>query len=363
MSRGVESPGRHGLSHARPRVCLAARGFTLIEILITLGLLVLLAGLTWPALQNQITAAELPESADRLRTALFMARCEAMLEHRRFRISFAPEEQHPKIEWEADPVNQRGIFVPATADWAEEAILLGDVQVHEVRPGRPVYMQPLSETSDPDSLLKAAEEQERERIERESRNQGVGIAANQDEEPDPQRPSIIFETDGSTDWATLVLSRVPPGQPLEENEEQTWVVIDGRTGLVTIRERVTKEQLSDAKFYVKRENLEPPDRTDVDDLKFEITQDLTGGSGLTAGNAGTGDTGGAADQGVGELTASLEELGKTTGQPSAEQPKDEAAVNESETEDAKTVEDVVEDSDLTEEEQGKVIRAFPRRRR
>jgi hypothetical protein len=325
-----------------------------------LGLLVLLAGLAWPAMQNQITAAELPESADRLRSALFMARCEAMLEHRRFRIHFSAEEQHPAIEWEADPVKQPGVFVPSTADWAEQPILLADVQVHEIRPGRPVYMEALSETSDPDSLIKAADERERERVEREARNQGTGFTAVQDEKADPQRPSITFETDGSTEWATLILARVPPAQPLEEQKQQVWIVIDGRTGLVTIREKVTKEQLSDAKLYVKRENLELPDQTNLDDLTIEVTQNPTGAESTTGGIAenldSSGGRGGAAD-----AAATLKDLAKGTGQSSTGGAKEDPESDTAGAADELSVEKAVEESDLTEEEQGKVLRNFPRR--
>lgn len=324
-SRG--RPTSHGLEPARSRACAAASAarvsacaapaFTLLEVMITLGLLVLLAGLAWPALQTQITAAELPESADRLRSALFMARCEAMMQHRRFRVRFAPDEQHPMIEWESDPVNQPGVFVPATVDWADEQILLANVQVHEIRPGRPVYLQALSETSDPDSLLKEAEERERERVERENLNRGEGFGASQDQEVDPLRPVIIFEPDGSTDWATLVLARVSPSEPLEEEEPQVWIVIDGRTGLVMIRDKVTQEQLSDAKFYVLREKLELPDLANTDDLSFDVGGDSVAGTGESAASSGmeeTASTGGSEEiQGLAEAAAQVVGGSRATG--------------------------------------------------
>ncbi len=370
MGRGVgqagnrsrsPSPGWHWSAEAeylRPHACAAASAFTLVEVIITLGLLVLLAGLAWPALQTQITAAELPESADRMRSVLFMARCEAMMQHRRFRIRFAPDEQHPAIEYESDPVNQPGVFVQTTTDWADERVLIGNVQVHEVRPGRPVYLQALSTTSDPDSMLKLAEEAERQRVDRESLNQGAGIGARRDEEIDPQRPVIVFEPDGSTDWATLVLARVLPSEPLEEDEPQVWIVIDGRTGLVTIRDKVTQEQLSDPKFYVEREKLELPES---ESLSFEIGGDLAGGGGVGGGERSL-STGGTGTEASMDTTAAIEAVG-AVGQGSSERSQGRSTAGTPRLDAETAVDQAVQESDLTEEERDNVRRSFPRRNR
>ena len=121
------------------------RGFTLIELAIALSLLVLLGAIAWPALRGRIKAAELPDSADRIRSMLFMVRSQAVMEHRRYRVRFAPEVQKPIIEYEADPIRETGVGEPGKAGWGEEPMLPGDVQAPEVKRGCTVWTQHLSE--------------------------------------------------------------------------------------------------------------------------------------------------------------------------------------------------------------------------
>jgi hypothetical protein len=210
-----------------------------------------------------------------------MARCEAVMQHRRFRIRFAPEEQQPKIEYEADPINLPGVYVASTADWASEEILLSDVQVHDIQTGRPVYMQALSMTADPDAALKQYEKAEEEKRDREQLRTGMGKGAGDNAELDPLRPLITFEPDGSTDWATLILARVKSTDTLEEEHTQIWVVLDGRTGLALVHPKVSKEQLADPKFYVQREKLELPDTVNIDELSFNKVEGQQPGSTAT----------------------------------------------------------------------------------
>lgn len=290
---GELSSGQYPLGWVR-----AAPAFTLLEILITLGLLVLLAGIAWPALEKQIKSSHMPESAERVRSALFMARCEAVMEHRRYRVRFAPHEQQPVIEHEPDPIRQPGVFETAPVDWAEEPVLLADVQVHEIRPGRPVYLQPLSTTDDPKSMQKAADEALERKRERENPVFGLQAGPDKKTETDEHRPVITFETDGSTEWATLILARVSPDDQLNEEEEQFWIVLDGRTGLAFVRGKVTQEQLADSEFYVQREKLEPSDLVNVDNLSFDVP--------LGAGGANLGSQAGL-DLGAGAESASPEQ--------------------------------------------------------
>jgi type II secretory pathway pseudopilin PulG len=269
-----------------------AGAFTLIEILIVLSLLVLLASIAWPAMESQIKASEMPESAGRIRSMLFMARSEAMMEHRRFRIRFLPEHQQPLIEWEPDPITHAGVFELVPAGWAQEPMLLADVQVHQVRLGRPVWTMALSSVADdPEEEGEESElvEDEDEKREREEflRSVPLGDGDSEEDEIDEDRPTIIFGVDGSTDWAVLILARVDPEEELEEEEPQIWVVLDARTGLSYLREKITEEQLADPEFYVEREKLELPDRLDVDDLTFEFG-DALGGESFSMGEMGTG---------------------------------------------------------------------------
>ncbi len=335
------------VAHVRGR---SARAFTLIEVLITLGLLVLLAGITWPAMERQIEASEMPESADRVRTMLFMARCEAMMEHRRFRIRFVPEAQHPLIEYEPDPIHHPGEFEPSIADWAEEPVLLSDVQVHSVRLGRPAFLRPLIKGDDPDLILDKIKDEEETREERE--DEGFGRLGTTDEkaqtEEDENRPIIIFEPDGSTDWALVVLSRVPLEDELDEEDEQIWVLLDGRTGLAKVQEQVTEEQLADPEFYIEWDKLELPDTVNVGDLTFQIGNPIEQGtsgssnpldellSGMGDDSRGQGGTEELSGAGEGEGSGFSEEVGSVEDQLEVE----------------------MADSDLTEEEMKKIRGAF-----
>lgn len=284
-----------------------AHGFTLLEILVVLSLLVIMVGFAWPLMVNQITAAELPESANRIRDMLFMARAEAVLEHRRVRVRFAPDEQQPAIEYEPDSIQRPGQWEPLTSAWVRESMLLADIQVHEVLPGRPVYLKPLSFDSDPD------EEQEESLEELEDAAEFDAAAASsgmndEDGEIDETRPPIIFEVDGSTEWATIILARLPLEEVLEEEHEQLWVVLDGRTGLAQVREQVTEAQLSDEDFYVQREKLELPLDADISNLSMSTGGDGIGGllgAGLSAGGlgglGGQGAANGGSANGLSEL--------------------------------------------------------------
>jgi prepilin-type N-terminal cleavage/methylation domain-containing protein len=56
----------------------ARRGFTLLEVLLTLGLLVLIASLAWPVISNAFPSQRLRSAADRVRAEWVQARVRAM---------------------------------------------------------------------------------------------------------------------------------------------------------------------------------------------------------------------------------------------------------------------------------------------
>lgn len=280
-----------------------ARGFTLIEIVIALGLLMLLASIAWPLLAGRITASELPDSGDRIRSMLFMARSGAVMEHRRHRIRFAPGERQPILEYEVDPIREPGEWAEIEAAWAEQDMLLGEVQVHQVQLGRPIWSRPLAETDQP------GEEEDEEDASLEdlamaelAEAMSTFASTMDDEEIDENRPIIVFDVDGSSDWAVLILARIDPDDELEEEEGQLWVLLDGRTGIARLQEQWTEADLSDPDKYVAREKLEPPELEGLDDLTVVDASGSTslgggaggGGSSAFGGDAGGGGTSGGA---------------------------------------------------------------------
>lgn len=277
-----------------------SRAFTLIEILLVIGLLGLMMAMAWPMLQNQILASELPESADRIRDMLFMVRSEAALEHRRHRIRFVEGEQQPHIEYEPDPIERPGEWEPIQSAWARDPMLLGDVQVNEIRLGRPVYLKPVSREEGTDELEDQVAEEEEIIEDVEDPTGENAPSGGKDEEIDEDRPLILYEADGSTGWATFIVSKLPLAETIEEETEQLWIVLDGRTGLAKVREKVTEEQLADEEFYVQREKLELPDDLDIDNLSYEIGGDETAaGTGDHLGD-GLGDAPGGLGEGLGD---------------------------------------------------------------
>lgn len=348
---------------SRCRLCL--RAYTLLEVLIVLSLLVLLASMAWPLVQSQILASELPESASRMRETLYMTRSAAMLEHRRHRIRFAPGKQQPIIEVELDPILRPGEWVHCTYPWTREPILLKDVQVHGIFPGRPDYLKPVSATEDAGGRTREKEAQRDLSLDvgvtAGQQIGSIGVAtANDQAELDPQRPPIVFETNGSSDWATIVLARILPEEAIDEQALQLWVVLDGRTGLARVQEQITQAQLADPGFYVQREKLELPDVTSTKDLSLTITTDEAGNlvdpTSMPSGQAGIGGTGGMGRAGGGMTDPSQGGLPGQGGIPPVAPP---AVPEQAETRDEmEQLEEQLADSDLSDEEKEEIRRNF-----
>lgn len=355
-----------------------APAFTLIEILIALTLLGLLTVLAWPTMQSRITSMELPESASRLQSLLYMTRSSAMMEHRRHRLRFEPGTQQPLVEYEPDPILSPGAFVEVPADWAREPVLQEDVQVHEIRVDRPIWLRALSENEDIETIRK---EEERLREERLDGGQTEGIIAderfagsgpNDEAEIDETRPMILFEPDGSADWATIILASVPPEETLDEEAPQLWIVLDGRTGLAKIQEAITEEQLSDPTFYVAREKLELPDQTSTDDLTLNISDPSAGNDGFEDGRGGFGPgSANALGSGLDEQTGQLPDpngvgnVGNnpsdvaSDGAPPADADSDANADGTQSDEDfLEQLRRELDESDLSQEEKDEILRSF-----
>ncbi len=261
--------------------------FTLLEIAIALSLLVVLAAFAWPALEGRITAAAMPESAARIRDLMGAARNVALQETRRVRIRFAPNEQQPYVEIEQDPILQPGVWTIVEDEWARDAMaesLLEDVNVHEVRIGRPEFTKPISlnetpeldEDADAESFSTNDEEDALDESEGTENFDATSLQSGLDdseEDIDENRPLIVFESDGSTPWALLVVTRAKLEDQLEDEDNRLWVLVDGRTGIPSVREALTDDELLDpeAEIYVIREDLYLPDLSDLGRLSFQST--------------------------------------------------------------------------------------------
>jgi len=296
-------------------------GFTLLELLLVVGLLALLALSAWPLLENRISSAELPESATKLQSLLFMARSQAISDHKRYRVRFDEGLQQPLVEVEPDAINAAGEWFETTEAWAEENTLLGDVRVHAVKLGRPVYLTPQQTRDDAEAesdeglsgVLTRAQEEVSQLVQG---KKGLGDGETW--------PAIIFDVDGRTDWATVILAKIDPDEELKPEDEQRWVVLDGRTGLAQVTEQVTETQLADAGFYVDRDKLGMPETGEDGAVYFTTpgeqispggsTTVMSGGAGAAgAAGAGIGMTGGDLSGAVGAATAAMGSVGAGAG--------------------------------------------------
>lgn len=245
------------------------RAFTLIELVVVLTLIVALSLLAMPAIENIMIGSNLPESAGRVRSLLAMARSGAVSEARRVRVRFLPNQQQPIVEIERDPIFQPGLYEQITAAWTQEPILLGDVQVHSVALGRPEFLKPVSDDVDPrsdssDAATDGATQADVSNVRETGETLSLRTAV-EEEEVDINRPSIIFEPDGSTDWAMITVSQVMPGEEVPDGADQRWIIVDGRTGMITIRTALSAEELADPTLYVQREKLALPDLAELTD--------------------------------------------------------------------------------------------------
>jgi len=94
------------------------RGFTLLEVTLTLGLLALLAGLSVYGFSGWQRVSALNEGSERFATLLRAARFEAASVGKRLRLTFAASDDVETegagfdLLWEPDPLEAPGEFVP-----------------------------------------------------------------------------------------------------------------------------------------------------------------------------------------------------------------------------------------------------------
>ncbi len=210
------------------------RAYTLVEIVLVVGILVALSALAVPNFLRQIRADALPRSARQLRSFITLVRANAALDGKRYQIRFPNEdeldpfggEQQPLIEREDDPFLEPEVFNLVTAPWAIGSTLLGKVWCAEIRLGHP-------------SIEEAIERRKRaaEQIAEE-----LGEAF---EEYEPERLPLVVQLDGTSEWATFVLTEAPRDTELDEleNYPQIELIVDGTTGLAWMQRPFYDEEL------------------------------------------------------------------------------------------------------------------------
>ena len=242
--------------------------FTLMEMLLVIGLLALLTAFVLPVVIRNIERARLPESAKQMRSLLRLTRAHAMYDGKRYRLRFPDEgedeiddqvvdERQPVIEREDEPLREPGVFNPVKASWAQSETLLKGIRCIEIRLGKPTLEQLLQDDTERHEML--VEE----------------LPGDADE----VRPPVYFEPDGTSEWVTFVVTDAPPdaGDLAEEVIEDYTVIEvihDGMTGLTWLQRPFYDEELAMLEEnswppVLRRDFLEPRVLTEEDVIEIQ----------------------------------------------------------------------------------------------
>ncbi len=217
------------------------RGFSLLELLLVLGMMALLTAMVFPNLIGQIEEVRLPDSAEQMRALVTAVRSNAMFDGKRYRIRFPRDDEiddtgddrQPIVEREDDPISEPEEYNRVIAPWTFGEVFRTGVWCAQVRIGRP---------SIDDDFLSGEESED--------------MAEVVFEDEDPRLPPLVIGPDGSSEWATFVLTSVDREMDIEEIEERDpviEVILDGMTGLIWLQRPFYEEELE-----MLRENGWPP---------------------------------------------------------------------------------------------------------
>ncbi len=210
----------------------------MLEIVLVIGMVAILSAFVMPSMLGQWTRAQLPESAQQLRALLQLTRANAMLDGYRYRIRF-PEEgeldgqgdsRQPLVEVEDNPLEEPEEFRQVRAAWAQGEIFKEGVRCVQVRLGKPTIAFLLGEIEEEDDFQEELEEE---------------LEVSFDE----GFPPLVIEPDGTSEWATFVLTNAPEDIDYEELEledvdyQQVEVILDGLIGLCWLQRVLYEEEL------------------------------------------------------------------------------------------------------------------------
>ncbi len=221
---------------------LLHHGYTLIEIVLVVTLMLIVVTLAMPNLIRDIEGRRLPESARQIRAMLTLVRANAMYDGKRYRIRFPLEDEQDSegdslqllIEREDEPFKEPGVFNLVEESWAQGETLLRDVRCVQVRLGRPTI-------ENLEDRFVADEVDERFQMLM--------------DEFDEDLPPIVIETDGTSEWAVLLVTDAPPEIDNEEMAEydRIEVILDGLTGLIWLQRPFYEDEI-----VMFKENDWPP---------------------------------------------------------------------------------------------------------
>ncbi len=245
-------------------------GFTLVELLLVVGLMATIAAIVIPNFARQIQGEELPASANQLRSLLTIISANASFDGKRYRIRFPTEDetdalggkQQPRIEREDDPIHDPEVFDLVTDPWAIGNTLIGDIRCAEVRLEKPTI----------ESL---------QDLQSRGRSDVADVLADREELKDfaPLFPPLYIEPDGTSEWAVFVLTDAPPEAQYDELEDfkRIEVILEGQTGFCWLQRPLYEAELDlfEEKGWpavLRQDFLNRPELTENDILELREIQ-------------------------------------------------------------------------------------------
>ncbi|MCK4624935.1 MAG: GspH/FimT family pseudopilin [Phycisphaerae bacterium] len=187
-----------------PSLPATETGFTLLEMVLAVALVVMLSGVFIVVFSGSLSKAQTDAASGRIASLLRSTRAEAALAGRRFRLTFDTDTDQPIVTIERDGLGEPGAFTAYKAWWIEQSLLPEGITVAACE---------LSGESTPDETDKFET----------------------DEQDDPDE--ITFMPDGSSDSARIVLT--------SDEKEHPWAVeitLNGIDGTITTREIDLEEE-------------------------------------------------------------------------------------------------------------------------
>jgi prepilin-type N-terminal cleavage/methylation domain-containing protein len=108
------------------------RGFTLLELLLVLAILVILSALVMPAIENMYAEVRLQAGADNLRSRLAEARGHAIAEQRPYRFAVKPNSSNYRLA--PDAADQWGETPPVPEAATDDGLSVPPLVVEDVLP-------------------------------------------------------------------------------------------------------------------------------------------------------------------------------------------------------------------------------------
>lgn len=214
-------------------------GFTLLEVVLVVGLLAVIGALVMPTLFAQMRQKHLLISCRQMCSLASLVRAHAQFDGQRYRIRFVDEDEaedlemtndrQPVIEREGNPFldddERAGEWYKVKEAWAYGETLLGKVWCAEVRLGKPAIADLQERRNDISEISEALEETFRD--------------------IDPRRPPLVIEPDGTSEWATFVMTEAPRCLDMDELEDEIRIeiIMEGLTGLTWLQRPFYEEEL------------------------------------------------------------------------------------------------------------------------